>query len=130
MIGVNQQDVMERINSLVPDYMAMGDSGMADMGEMHMALPENTLPMMNGEGPYGALAMGGMVSLLKVREGLARGDYRDPGWYQHPAGTMAREWTGEVPEAAVDKLGQGSSAPDPTALKVQRSAKHSGGHEH
>jgi FtsP/CotA-like multicopper oxidase with cupredoxin domain len=42
-------------------------------------------------------AMGHEV--LKVREGLARGDYRDPGWYKHPVGTVARECRGEVPAA-------------------------------
>jgi hypothetical protein len=41
--------------------------------------------------------MGGMFSVVKVREGLARDDYRDPGWYQHPAGTVAYEWKGEPP---------------------------------
>jgi hypothetical protein len=43
--------------------------------------------------------MGGMFTLLKVREGLGRHDYKDPGWYQHPPGTLAREWTGELPPA-------------------------------
>jgi hypothetical protein len=28
---------------------------------------------------------------VKVREDLAPGDYRDPGWYQHPQGTVVRE---------------------------------------
>ena len=28
---------------------------------------------------------------MKVREGLAAGDYRDPGWYKHPPGTVAYE---------------------------------------
>ena len=36
---------------LVPDYMVMGERGMADMGEMEMPLPDNTLPMMSGQGP-------------------------------------------------------------------------------
>jgi hypothetical protein len=31
--------------------------------------------------------MGGMFTILKVREGIAR--YDDPGWYQNPAGTVA-----------------------------------------
>ena len=123
MIGVDQSEVIDRINRLVPDYMAMGDKGMADMGDMHMALPENTLPMMDGQGPFGALAMGGMVSVLKVREGLTKKSYKDPGWYQHPAGSMAREWEGELPDAP---SAQGSSVqPDPEALTVQ---KPSGGH--
>jgi hypothetical protein len=43
--------------------------------------------------------MGGMFTVLKVREGLARGDYKDPGWYKHPQGTVAYEWTGAAPAA-------------------------------
>ena len=38
----------------------------------------------------GAMEMGGMFTVVKVREGLAASDYRDPGWYQHPAGTTVR----------------------------------------
>ena len=52
--------------------------------------PANTLPMMMGKGPHGPLEMGGMFTVLKVRNDLATGDYRDPGWYQHPPGTTAR----------------------------------------
>ena len=32
-----------------------------------------------------------MFTVMKVREDLAPGDYRDPGWYQHPQGTVARK---------------------------------------
>jgi hypothetical protein len=42
--------------------MTMGDNGMAEMGMMEMPLPENTLPMMTGEGPFGSLEMGGMFT--------------------------------------------------------------------
>ena len=59
------------------------------MAEMHMQLPENTLPMMTGRGPYGPIGMGGMFTVLKVRENQRRGDYADPGWYTPPPGTMA-----------------------------------------
>jgi hypothetical protein len=69
------------------------------MGGMRMPLPENTLPMMTGDGPFGGIEMGGMFTTLKVREGLARGDYKDPGWFQHPKGTLAHEWTGALPDA-------------------------------
>jgi hypothetical protein len=95
MIGVDHRDVAERIAKLVPDYMVMGDKGMADMGEMEMPLPDNTLPMMTGTGPFRPIEMGGMFTVVKVREGLARGDYRDPGWYRHPPGSVAYEWKGE-----------------------------------
>lgn len=41
MISVGQRGVAERIVDLVPDYMVMGDRGMADMGTMEMPLPDN-----------------------------------------------------------------------------------------
>jgi hypothetical protein len=45
--------------------------------------------MMWGKGPFGNLEMGGMFTVIKVRDQLARGDYRDPDWYRHPKGTVA-----------------------------------------
>jgi len=30
-----------------------------------------------------------MFTVLKVRDDLAPGDYADPGWYEHPVGTVA-----------------------------------------
>ena len=100
MIGVDQKDLVQKVRALVPDYMAMGGKGMAEMGEMEMPLPDNTLPMMTGQGPYGAMEMGGMFTTLKVRRGLARDDYNDPGWYKQPPGTQAYEWTGALPQPA------------------------------
>ncbi len=90
MIGVNQAGMDKRIGGLVPGYMAMGSTGMAEMAKMAMPLPRNTLPMMAGKGPFGPLEMGGMFTVVKVREGLAPGDYRDPGWYRQPTGTAMR----------------------------------------
>ena len=94
MLGVNQKDVAKKVGALLPDYMAMGESGMGDMSmmqEMGMPLPENTLPMATGNGPFGPIEMGGMLTVVKIRADIAPGDYRDPGWYQHPAGTVAYE---------------------------------------
>jgi len=61
------------------------------MGEMEMPMPDNTLPMMTGSGPFGPIEMGGMFTVMKIRDGLARDDYRDPGPYKHPQGTLAYE---------------------------------------
>ncbi|MDX3905089.1 MAG: copper oxidase [Pigmentiphaga sp.] len=94
MIGVDHREVAKKIARLVPDYMVMGERGMADMAEMSMPLPDNTLPMMGGKGPFGSLEMGGMFSVVKVRRDQRPGDYTDPGWYRHPPGTVAYEWTG------------------------------------
>jgi len=88
-IGANLRKVVPKLRRLTPDYMAMGSSGMSEMGAMEMPLPDNTLPMMTGGGPFGPLEMGGMVSVVKVREGIDAKDYRDPGWYAHPPGTVA-----------------------------------------
>ena len=97
MIGVDQRGVAEKIDKLLPDYMVMGERGMAEMGAMEMPLPDNTLPMITGQGPFGPLEMGGMFTVVKVREGLARGNYKDPGWYKHPKGSVAHEWVGDLP---------------------------------
>jgi hypothetical protein len=95
-IGVDKRDLAKTIRKLVPDYMPMGSSGMAEMGAMEMPMPDNTLPMMTGFGQFGPMEMGGMFSLVKVREGLATGDYKDPGPFKYPAGTVAHEVTGTV----------------------------------
>jgi FtsP/CotA-like multicopper oxidase with cupredoxin domain len=97
-IGVQQRDLVRSIRKQAPDYMAMGSSGMAEMGEMEMPMPDNTLPMMTGFGQYGPMEMGGMFSVVKVREGIAPGDYGDPGPFKHPQGTVAYEMKDAVPE--------------------------------
>jgi len=122
MIGVDQRDVARKIAGLVPDYMVMGDRGMHDMTEMQMPIPDNTLPMMTGTGPYGPVGMGGMFSVVKVRDDVARGDFKDPGPYRHPAGTLASEYTVEVPEtprAAAPKA-------DPDTLQIRKPAGRQG----
>ena len=85
-IGADKAEVAKLIQRVQPQYMPMGNRGMADMAEMEMPLPDNTIKMMEGWGQFGAIEMGGM--------------YTDPGWYQHPAGTVAYEWTGDVPAPA------------------------------
>jgi hypothetical protein len=62
--------------------------------------------MMTGQGPFGPLEMGGMFTVVKIREGLARGDYKDPGWYRHPKGTVAYEWKGTLPESGPQERGK------------------------
>ena len=90
MLGVSQESVEEKIRAILPDYMAMGEKGMTEMQTMtkHMPGPKNTLPMMMGDGPFGNIEMGGMFTVIKVRDNLTSYD-RDPGWYHHPEGTMA-----------------------------------------
>ncbi len=123
LIGVDHSGLMQKINKLVPDYMVMGERGMADMTEMNMPLPANTLPMMSGDGPFGSVEMGGMFSVFKVRKDQAPGDYKDPGWYQHPAGTVAQEWSGEVPQATLAQA-QAETTEAAVELKVKKPGAH------
>ena len=109
MIGVDHSGVARQITKLIPDYMVMGERGMKDMTEMEMPLPDNTAAMMAGTGPFGAVGMGGMFSVLKVRKDQQPGDYRDPGWFQHPPGTVAYEWTGALAEPARSSRPGGTS---------------------
>ena len=111
MIGVDHRDVVSKITSLIPDYMVMGERGMHDMTEMEMPLPDNTLPMMTGAGPFGSVGMGGMFSVVKVRRDQKPGDYTDPGWFKQPEGTQAFEWTGALAEPARFKSEGGQSMP-------------------
>jgi hypothetical protein len=95
---VQKKDLVRPIRRHVPEYMAMGNAGMADMGEMEMSMPDNTLPMMTGFGQFGPMEMGGMFTVVKVREGLAPDDYGDPGPYKNPPGTVAYEFKGTTAE--------------------------------
>jgi manganese oxidase len=99
-IGANQKALTKAIRNVVPDYMPMGSAGMAEMGAMEMPMPDNTLPMMTGFGQFGPIEMGGMFTVMKVREGLAVNDYRDPGPYKYPEGTVAYEFKGRTAEPA------------------------------
>ena len=81
----------QRIRPLLPGYMTMGQDGMGDMGDMGMAVPKNSIPMVGAHGPYDYITMGGMFTVLKVRDQLSSSE--DPGWYRQPPNSMARAAT-------------------------------------
>lgn len=133
MIGVDHSGLTKKIQTLVPDYMVMGERGMADMTEMAMPLPDNTLPMMTGDGPFGSVEMGGMFSILKVRDNQPTNNYQDPGWFEHPAGTVATEWQGAelaTPERRQDSGGQAMPLKNQhqpnIEMKVRKPTSHDG----
>lgn len=111
-LGVNQKNgVEEKVNALVPGYMAMGEHGMEEMTEMqgHMKGPANTLPMMTADdGPFGSTGMGGMFTIFKIHDDMPRfagqAEYaarirgpKDGGWYRNPPGTVAESIMGKRP---------------------------------
>jgi manganese oxidase len=61
--------------------------------------PPNSFAMMGSPGPRGFITMGGMFTLLKVRDDL-KGD-GDPGWYESEPGTQA----GPATEDEIRSLG-------------------------
>lgn len=128
LIGLNHQGLVGRIQKLVPDYMVMGERGMYDMKQMEMPLPLNTYPMMAGTGPYGPIGMGGMFTVLKVREDLAPDDYQDPGWYRQPPDTQAYEWKGQLPPAPIAKQTSSTEPATATVKKPGAGGGHQGHH--
>ena len=115
LIGVDPNKLSQAVKPLIPGFMPMGTSGMGDMSQMQagtssggnmpmnmpgmahggthgagggMATPKNSIAMMGGPGPYGTIDMGGMLAVFKVRENIT--SYADPGWYEHPVGTVAQ----------------------------------------
>ncbi len=98
LTGINKHGIEERIKQFFPDFMGlMNINGMGEMFEMfgskemmdmgsEMKYPLNISPI-GSPGPFGVIELGGMFTILKVRNDLS--SYTDPGWYQHPPGTTA-----------------------------------------
>jgi len=89
LIGADVRGVDKKVGRIVPGYMTMGATGMGDMMEMRQ--PDNSISMLGGDGPFGMIDMGGMFTVVKVRAKLTGA--KDPGWYEHPKGTVAAEAT-------------------------------------
>ncbi len=87
-IGIDPAKLDKRVRKILPGYMTMGQTGMGDMGDMGMPVPKNSIPMAGGTGPFDYITMGGMFTLLKVRDKVDSYE-KDPGWYEHPPGTVA-----------------------------------------
>ena len=89
LLGIDDSPTEQRVQELVPGTMVMGNTGMGEMADHQgmMPMPRNSIPMLGGVGPFGPIDMGGMFTLVKVRDDM---DYdRDPGWYEQPKGTTA-----------------------------------------
>ena len=108
-VGIDADALNAVVQPLIPEFMAMGEVGMIDMmhdghddedlehgdhgpdqEEAHdvMPMPRNSVVMETTPGPFGPIEMGGMFTIVKVRDQIIEGE--DPGWYDHPEGTVAR----------------------------------------
>jgi FtsP/CotA-like multicopper oxidase with cupredoxin domain len=88
IVGADIDDVAVRLRRLHPSAMLMGEAGMGGMMHMYkmgMKMPENSVPMLGGSGPFDYIEMGGMFTIVKVRAPDRRGDV----WHTHPEGTVA-----------------------------------------
>jgi hypothetical protein len=125
-LGVDQSGIEGEIRKLLPGYMAMGQGGMGEHQDHtdsgHMRGPENTLAMMMGKGPFGNLEMGGMFTVIKVRDDLAPGDFSDPGWYANPEGTVAHRVSSDVGYG--DTIRRASPLSDPPTLEAKPPSHH------
>jgi FtsP/CotA-like multicopper oxidase with cupredoxin domain len=123
LVGVDVSEFDQAVMGLVGDSLpplpaAPDDDPMAGL------IPKNSIPMLGGDGPYGYVTMGGMFTILKVREQLA--SYDDPGWYEPPAGTLAAPATREdLARDGVDP--EAASSPPPAAAPPPKAPGH-GGH--
>jgi manganese oxidase len=86
-VGADARRLDRRMARIVPGYMTMGTTGMGGMGEMDMPLPANSIPMRGTDGPFAHMDVGGMFTIIKVREQPTEADR--VGWYAHAPGTVA-----------------------------------------
>jgi len=96
-VGVDLSDLTEELRSVFPGYMPMGSAGMGQMAQMHMPLPNNSIPMKGFHGQFGKTVLGGMANILRVREHLEGS--KDPGPYEFPKGSVAYPVTPEQARA-------------------------------
>ena len=65
-----------------------------------------------------------MFSVVKVRDDVRPGDYKDPGWYRHPPGTVAYEYTGQLQEPARARPGAMAKTSMSSAPAVPATSGH------
>lgn len=87
LIGTDASEFDIELAKHVPALAKMGQIGLDEDESSAAVIPPNSTPMAGGDGPFGYITMGGMFTVVKIRESLD-GD-ADPGWYKPPAGTQA-----------------------------------------
>jgi manganese oxidase len=124
LVGVDQTAFDEAVMRVIGGPAAAA----GDHSGMPMDMPKNSISMMGTPGPFGFINMGGMFTVVKVRENLK--SYDDPGWYAHPEGTVAGPATDdELRRDAVDVRSAEASPSAPSPAPPQP-VPHGGHHGH
>jgi manganese oxidase len=138
LVGLDPNAFDRAVRELVADGLPQnpapsgGHEGAHGMGG---EMPKNSIAMLGGTGPFGSIPMGGMFTVLKVRETLS--SYEDPGWYAHPEGTVAspaspedleRDGIDVAAPAKPEATGHEGHAPPPTP--PPQPSPRGGGHGH
>ena len=121
-----------KIRKLVPDYMVDGRARHGRHGRdgdaaarQHRADDERRRARSAGS------RWAACSRVLKVRRDQQPGDYRDPGWFRHPAGTVAYEFTGQMPEPARPAAGAAPARSAPVGdveVQIRKPGGHGGHH--
>jgi hypothetical protein len=72
------------------------------------------------------MEMGGMFTTVKVRDDVQPGVYKDPGWYKHPPGTIAYEYTGQIAQPSRAPSAAAAPARGAGTVNVRKPSGHSG----
>jgi len=91
LIGVDPSAFDEKVGQFLPQFSESSSMQMGESESMEQDTPKNSIAMMGGDGPQGYITMGGMFTILKVRDEVAEGT--DPDWYPAPEGSTARPAT-------------------------------------
>jgi manganese oxidase len=125
LVGVDQTAFDEAV------MRVMGGGSLGHEGEhggMPMDMPKNSISMMGSTGPFGYITMGGMFTVLKVRDDLK--SYEDPGDYVHPEGTVAGPAVEEdLRRDGVDVNASPTQAPKVEPTKPAQPEQHPPGHK-
>ena len=92
VIGADGEKLSDALAAALPGSNIMGTEGMGDHGRHigmgHMRVPENSIPMVGARGPKGYITMGGMFTIVKVRQSVT--SETASGWYDESAKNQAR----------------------------------------
>ncbi len=91
-VRIQSNDLENRIRKFIPEFRFLGVAELSNMTESGLAYPENSIPLDGLTGRWGNFTtLGGMTAILRIRD--KTDNYKDPGPYDFPEGTSAKQAT-------------------------------------